>query len=395
MPTTLEIFAGPIVRKVAQDDVYVWVALEAVSTVEVVVFSGDTIIGRGLSQSISLQDKVFIHLTKVLPVRGSFPINQPLGYSIGVPASGSFDHLPFGAVIAKDGLTYGSNHGFAYPTFIIQGGNAKLNIAFGSCRKIHDEGADAFTLVDQFLQQNYNDTSKRPHVLYLGGDQIYADDVEQDYVLPAIIALSKRLSLVEQLPQSATYTTSYLKRGEIVKKAGFTSTAAEGHLLSFGEFVAMYGLTLSANNWQGLIAGNTTAAVEDPIQRSEKQQILGTVKDFIGSLPGVRRVSANTATYMIFDDHDVTDDWFITNKDKRTVLGNANGRRIIANAMAAYFLFQGWGNAPERFNFPEIKEIIEAHINRGGNRKPWQPFDDYFLDLNWEYAAPTIPTCYF
>src|SRR5262249_40218830 len=159
--------------------------------------------------------------------------------------------------------------------------------------------------------------NRRPIALFLGGDQIYADDVEQTYVLPAIIATAKKLDLVGKLPEP-----SMGNRAQTVKKAGFTTDLGAGHLLSLGEYVAMYGLAWNGNNWRGFLSG-------------------GVVSEFLGSLHAVRRVLANCATYMIFDDHDVTDDWFITNQMRDLVLGNANGRRIVANAMASYFLFQG------------------------------------------------------
>jgi hypothetical protein len=218
--------------------------------------------------------------------------------------------------------------------------------------------------------------TKRPAALFLGGDQIYADDVDVRSVLPAILDLSQKLSLIEQLPQSATHTISYRSRDRIVKQAGFTSGSAEGHLLSLGEFVAMYGLVLNGTNWKGYPADET-------------------VTDFLQSLAASRRVLANVATYMMFDDHDVTDDWFITNQWRNTVLGNPNGKRIIANAMAAYFLFQGWGNAPEKFNYVELKQCIEQHVTVGSDKKLSSPFDDLFLRQSWEFAAPTFPVAYF
>jgi hypothetical protein len=388
---TLEIFAGPIVRKVTPAKVCIWIAVKLFSRIEVKIFSNEKEIGGGLSQSISLRDHLFIHLAEALPLKGSFPLNQELQYSIGIPAGNSFDYSDFENLVVTDRLAYGNEKWYepagylsavqkgerpSYPRFIIQGSNSKLNIAVGSCRKMHDKGNDAFLQIDTFLRQTYADVSKRPHVLYLTGDQIYADDVDQKYTLPAVISLSQQLLLIEQLPKSATHTMSYLKRTQIIKDAGFTSEAADGHLLGFGEFIAMYGLSLNGNNWRGFVTGDSIA-------------------DFVQSLTEARRVLANTATYMIFDDHDVTDDWFITNRWKKTVLSNPNGKRIIANAMATYFLMQAWGNCPENFNFTEIKEIIEAHVNIGSDKKDKSPFDDYFLRLSWEYAAPTFPTSYF
>jgi hypothetical protein len=49
---------------------------------------------------------------------------------------------------------------------------------------------------------------------------------------------------------------------------------------------------------------------------------------------------------MIFDDHDVTDDWNLTARWRHRVHASPAGRRIVANALAAYWAFQGWGNDP-------------------------------------------------
>ena len=63
-------------------------------------------------------------------------------------------------------------------------------------------------------------------------------------------------------------------------------------------------------------------------------------------LPKVRRVLANIPTYMIFDDHEVTDDWNITYKWQKLTRGNALGRSVTRNALAAFTIFQYWGNNP-------------------------------------------------
>ena len=68
--------------------------------------------------------------------------------------------------------------------------------------------------------------------------------------------------------------------------------------------------------------------------------------EFRKNLPKVQRALANVATYMILDDHDVTDDYFLNPIWRRRVLGTRLGRAILGNAMIAYALFQDWGNDP-------------------------------------------------
>jgi hypothetical protein len=63
----------------------------------------------------------------------------------------------------------------------------------------------------------------------------------------------------------------------------------------------------------------------------------------------VRRALANIASYMIFDDHDVTDDWNLHRRWHDHVHRRPLGRRMVQNALAAYAVFQGWGNEPDQF----------------------------------------------
>lgn len=70
---------------------------------------------------------------------------------------------------------------------------------------------------------------------------------------------------------------------------------------------------------------------------------------FAAELGKVRRVLANIATYMMFDDHEVTDDWHMTREWVHRVYSKPMGRRVLQNALAAFAVFQSWGNTPGRF----------------------------------------------
>jgi hypothetical protein len=380
----LDIFAGPIVRRVSAESVYLWVATIDNPSLEATLFVNHQKIGTGFSTAISLNDRIYIHLIKITPFNGKFPTNQSISYSIGIVKGNGYDYEDFYNVVIDNRLAY--NNGDFYdvatriekglkgerpnlPTFIIPSESGKLNIVFGSCRKPHDEGKDAFVKIDALVAGTIQSPADRPHALYLGGDQIYADDVH-DSVINAIRILSNKYALIEILPNGATHTISYPDRSQLVKRMGFTSGEIKNHLVSFGEYVMMYGLVWNGENWKGLASSSTPS-------------------DFLQALPETRRSLANIATYMIFDDHDVTDDWFITKNWKTAVLGNPNGKRVIANAMAAYFLFQGWGNAPHKFNYAEVKKVIE-----GRNQNP-ALFDSYFLNRDWEFETPTSPVSYF
>jgi hypothetical protein len=70
---------------------------------------------------------------------------------------------------------------------------------------------------------------------------------------------------------------------------------------------------------------------------------------FYDFLPEVRRALANIATYMLFDDHEVTDDWNISANWVRAMRANSLGRAAVRNMLVGYALFQHWGNDPRAF----------------------------------------------
>jgi hypothetical protein len=101
-------------------------------------------------------------------------------------------------------------------------------------------------------------------------------------------------------------------------------------------------------------------------------------------------VLANVPSYMIFDDHDVTDDWNITARWRDRVQASPAGRRIVANALAAYWAFQGWGNDPGQFG-PEFTGTIRGHLAHGGQTSAAR-FDKALWGFDrWSFACPTVP----
>lgn len=91
---------------------------------------------------------------------------------------------------------------------------------------------------------------------------------------------------------------------------------------------------------------------------------LAALRRFYQGLPYARRALANVSNLMMFDDHEVTDDWNISREWVARVRGKAMGRDVISNGLVAYALCQDWGNAPERY-LPEREEPARA---RGANR---------------------------
>ena len=77
---------------------------------------------------------------------------------------------------------------------------------------------------------------------------------------------------------------------------------------------------------------------------------------FAESVCYVRRALANVPTYMMFDDHEITDDWFLNGEARDLQKGvgadpeyEEVGPRLLRNGLSAYAIFQHWGNVPEDF----------------------------------------------
>jgi len=79
---------------------------------------------------------------------------------------------------------------------------------------------------------------------------------------------------------------------------------------------------------------------------------------------------ANVATYMVFDDHDVTDDWNLNKKWVNRVYSKAFGRHIVRNAVMAYGVFQGWGNDPVVFESGKNNELLAEIARMHGGEEP-------------------------
>jgi hypothetical protein len=117
---------------------------------------------------------------------------------------------------------------------------------------------------------------------------------------------------------------------------------------------------------------------------------------------------ANVPTYMMWDDHEVTDDWNLNPMWRDRVMTNPLGRAVIRNGMLAFALFQGWGNDPDKYTQGKPKRLLELATQLftatstaatqqtandeieqlfGLNRRTIDPskFDD---QLSWHYAVP-------
>lgn len=101
--------------------------------------------------------------------------------------------------------------------------------------------------------------------------------------------------------------------------------------------MAMYLLVWSPTCWT-LIAPQPPTLTAERRQRYALEQ--SRIDAFKAGLGGVGRALAHLPSLMIFDDHDVTDDWNLSAQWEETAYGHPFSKRIIGNALLAYLLCQ-------------------------------------------------------
>ena len=94
------------------------------------------------------------------------------------------------------------------------------------------------------------------------------------------------------------------------------------------------------------------ATQPDRVLHDAGRSQLGRMQVFLDDLPRVRRAMANVSIMMMFDDHEVSDDWNISANWARRTYGSSLGRAQVRNMLGGYALFQHWGNDPEAFRDP-------------------------------------------
>lgn len=276
-------------------------------------------------------------------------------------------------IAAADPLARLVYAGHPLPGFVLPPEDVnQVRILHGSCRKPHGVGKEMLSAVDTILEASAHISAHRPQHLFLTGDQIYADGVAEP-LLHLLIDAGQVLfagNMEEVLPLvnlPAHLLPPGSRRDVVRNKARLTTEEPENHLLSLHEYASMYLFAWSDVLWPDDLPINIPYTLNaqplTPKQQQEREHYLAVVKqvqDFRATLPQVRRALANIPTYMMCDDHDVTDDWYLDGAWCQRVLGNPLGRRIVRNALLAYALFQAWGNTPEQFDAPKGKSLLEA-----------------------------------
>ena len=420
------ILCGPILRRCDPKLVTVWLATSYelpvkahIAIAEIVNKSVVRIPTRPEKRTVRVGENIWVHLLLARPRKGTFPGGKLLAYDLD---------LGSGPLTIQDrdfrNLVYHSSETRWMPTFFLQAQGEPIRIMQGSCRKPYGMGVDTLAAADTLIARNPANLKVtvsekegadkgRPAVLFLTGDQIYADDVEEvlfEFVRELSVAV---MGSDESIPHQVAGSTglSELTFGKKRKdfaldKVRFTTEDGEGHLLGLGEYVAMYLAVWSQTVWD---SANVSKLADERWRPgtptgADRRKASARVRDMYTTLPAVRRALANTPTYMIFDDHDVTDDWNMNSTWHDAVAKSIPGRRVVANALAAYWLFQAWGNDPDHFEpafVATIQNYCDHKRERGsGHIYPASDIPKDFVELLWNYhdwsfAAPTEPIALF
>lgn len=342
----------------------------------------------------------FVHLMD-LQLETLLPCDECIGYDLLLDGEGIANWAPH--------LLY---DGAVRPDFVVR---SRLDqLLHGSCRKPHHPAADGLLCADRLLASPH-EAVQRPALLMMSGDQVYADDVAGP-MLRAIHRLIQRLGLFEERLEGAViadsielygHPASYYQRGDLlpalksnetlrerffggVRKPIFTSSSADNHLVTFAETLAMYLLVWSPMPWTLIAPDMPTLS---PAHQARYRLEQDCLEGFIDGLGGVARALAHLPTLMIFDDHDITDDWNLSAQWEETAYGHPFSRRIIGNALLAYLLCQGWGNNPDAFGdlLEKCQALFASESHLDGARQN-ALIDDLLRFQNWHYSLPTKPT---
>jgi hypothetical protein len=403
--TLPDVLAGPLLRRLEPQRLVMWLVgareLPLTLRLHVAEQTRDISLDQSQCQIVPVGRQAFIHLIDVA-LDEALPQDAVIGYDLLIDGRGIAQWAPH--------LLYSDAQ---FPSFVLHSRIHQL--VHGSCRKPHHPADEGLLCVDRLLADAQT-PAQRPALLMMSGDQVYADDVAGP-MLRAIHGLITRLGLFDEYLEGAVvddsaslygHRASYYHRAELlpaldsnetlrerffggVKKPIFTSSTADNHLVTFAEVMAMYLLVWSPTPWT-LITPQPPQLSADAQQRYAREQV--QIDRFRNGLPGVARVLAHLPTLMIFDDHDITDDWNLSAQWEETAYGHPFSKRIIGNALLAYLLCQGWGNQPDVFAklISQTQALAaQAHDNHLNPSAQDELIQTLLAFQQWHYVLPTTP----
>ena len=368
------IIAGPILRHIDESIVTIWLVASSKSSIRVDLYDAEgaeLAIDKGRSDDISfcLGERCYIRLLQIAP-RQTLRADSEYAYDIVLQDQQGQDQALHKIL---PGLFYDAEQHIKF-SFV----KDLHNVVHGSCRKAHFKGTDALPQLDALVEQCKVDgnTENSPDILLLTGDQVYVDDVAG----PMLHAINQTITLLGLHPESFTdamvtnsdelaqHEYSFYQREKLFpavnenealtkaffkgkRKPVFTSANAQNHLIALNEIIALYLLSWSSRLWPHIDLDKNNLPLDYHAQYANERK---AIEHFSAGLKRVERVLAHVPTYMIFDDHDVTDDWNLTRGWEEQVYGNKFSKRMVGNALIGYFLCQGIGNP-----FTSLEALVE------------------------------------
>lgn len=415
------VLAGPILRHTTLDRLVLWLVGSSPLTIRMRLnqdSSPEPLFDRVLTEKeltrVRVGTSAYLYLID-LGLEHALPLNTRIEYDLGISGSefssqGSEEESWIG-----DWAPHLCMPGESRPDFMIKDRVDRL--IHGSCRRPHSFSADGLVRADQLLQQTQGDSAKRPALMLMTGDQIYADDVAGP-MLRAIHELIDCLGLYEEVLTGSVVNDSkdlrnnpetYFHREKLlpdirsnealierffggVRKPVFTTANAQNHLISLAEVMAMYLLVWSPVCWRLIDVTQPVLSGENTNTYLEQQAV---IDEFVSGLPRASRALAHLPNYMIFDDHDVTDDWNLSALWEATTYEHPFARRIVGNALIAYLLCQGWGNNPDAFGniLPSVQVLSDSAEQEGVYCSSLQDslIDELLQFERWHYTLATSP----
>ncbi|WP_095166110.1 alkaline phosphatase D family protein [Pseudomonas sp. Irchel 3H3] len=399
------VLVGPLLRRLEPTRLVLWLvgSRELALTLRLAPV-GDLVLDATRCQVIPVGTHAFVHLIDI-HLDSALPQDINIDYDLLIRED---DASLVGIAQWAPHLLYDQAQS---PNFVLRSRIDQL--LHGSCRKPHHPANDGLLCVDQLLATAH-EPSQRPALLMMSGDQVYADDVAGP-MLRAIHALIERLGLYGEHLDGAVvqdsaalyqHPASYYHRADLLpalesndslrerffggaRKPIFTSSSADNHLVTFAEVMAMYLLVWGPTAW-------TLIDPQPPVltpERRERYALEQTrIDGFKQGLGNVARVFAHLPCLMIFDDHDITDDWNLSAQWEETAYGHPFSKRIIGNALLAYMLCQGWGNNPDAFTaLLEKTRGLNPQDGYLDNSAQDELIGDLLKFQQWHYVLPTTP----
>lgn len=420
------VLAGPLLRRAQPHRLVLWLALREPVRVRLDLSLGDDAgpmfeLAPGEPGCRLLSASAGLHYLLIdLRLDPVLPRDRWIGYRLAVrplqDTQGMWQEVPdWAPELAYPGQ---ETPGFVLPSRV-------ASLLHGSCRKPHHPGGDGLVEADRLLARCLGQGAQAaasaerpawPSALVLTGDQVYADDVAGP-MLRAIHQVVALLGLpdeplaggdligVDSAQALYRHPAGFYRRETLlprhkrnaalievlfggVEKPVFTTDSAHNHLITLGEVLAMYLLVWSPALWP-LIDLDPPPGL-DPASRALYQNERLAIEDFVAGLPAVRRLLAHLPTAMIFDDHDITDDWNLSREWEEVAYGHPFSKRVIGNALFGYLLNQAWGNHPDAFDDAFLDQVQEGLQGPGG-----EAHDELIERLlrfdHWHYSWPTTP----